>query len=103
VVKKYDDDEVYHTERLPLCTTTDATTLRDASPPTTEITGNKCIWSPPTSATGFHYFGGQCGRRPDLLAKLEGRRKEQQERKWMKQGWSNNGRGERDGGGKEGD
>jgi len=43
------------------------------------------------------------GRRPDLLAKLEGRRKEQQERKWMKQGWSNNGRGERDGGGKEGD
>ena len=28
----------------------------DASPPTLEITGTKCIWSPPTSADGCRFF-----------------------------------------------
>jgi len=30
------------------------------SPPTSEIMGTKCIWSPPTFATGFHFSLGSC-------------------------------------------
>jgi len=38
--------------------------------------------------------------RPDLLARLKGRRKEEYGREWVKHGESNNGRRGRDGGGK---
>jgi len=40
----------------------------------------------------------QCS--PDLLAELKVRREEEYEREWVKQGWGNNGRRGRDGGGK---
>jgi len=35
---------------------------------------------------------GNVGSRTDLLAKLNGRRKEEYGREWVKHGWSNNGR-----------
>ena len=41
-------------------------------------TGTKCIWSPPTFATGCRFFApGIAGSRPDLVAELNGRRKEE--------------------------
>ena len=45
----------------------------DASPPTLETMGAKCIWSPPTSATGCHFF--RSAMWADLLAKHKGRGK----------------------------
>jgi len=52
---------------------------RDASPPTLEIIGTKCIWSPSaTFATGCHLPLGTLGNlqyiaSPDILAKYKGR------------------------------
>jgi len=42
----------------------------DTSPPTLEIMGTKCIWLPPTFATGCNLES-----RPDLLANLRGKGK----------------------------
>jgi len=42
------------------------------------------------------------GSSPDLLAEFKGRRKEELGREWVKQGWDNNRRRGRDGGGKGG-
>jgi len=42
------------------------------------------------------------GSSPDLLAEFKGRRKEELGSEWVKQGWDNNRRRGRDGGGKGG-
>jgi len=44
------------------------------NPITLEITGTKCIWSPPTCATGCRYFAGQ-RRRPKVLPQTSSRAK----------------------------
>ena len=78
-----------------------ATALWDqwvASPPTMEIVGTECIWSPPIFATGCRFrrslWEAQCST--DLLAEFKGEGKKSRE----EDGWSNNGRRGRDGGGK---
>jgi len=54
--------------------------------------GTKCIWSPPTFATDCYFSLGTVGSRPDLLAKLKGRRKEEYGKEWVKRGWGSKGR-----------
>ena len=59
----------------------------DEPPPTVEITGIECIWSPPTLATGCHFrwaLWEAYSASPDLHAKFKGRRKEQQGREWVR-------------------
>ena len=62
--------------------------------------GTKCICSPPSFATGCHFrcraLWEAYSASPDL-AKFQTRRKEEQERKCVKHGWSSNGRRGRDG------
>ena len=35
---------------------------RDVSPPTFEVTGTNCIWSPSTAATGCRFLAGLCAK-----------------------------------------
>ena len=73
----------------------------DASPSTLEIVATECIWYPQLLQLAVTFSLGtveslQCF--PDLVANFNGRRKEEQRREWVKHGWRNNGRQERDGG-----
>ena len=66
---------------------------RDASPPTLEITGTRCISSLQTFATGCHFFAGHCGGKYALIPQtsslnLRGEGKKSR----LGNGWSNNGR-----------
>ena len=71
-----------------------ATTLWDASPPTSEITGTKCIWSPTISATGCRFM---VPKNSLLNSRGEGKRGE--ENGWN-MGGATTGDGELDEGGK---
>jgi len=67
-----------------------ATGLRDpwdASPPTSEIWGTNCIWSPPSFVTGCHYFASRT-----YQLKLLGEKECRVEKGMDIRGWSNNGR-----------
>jgi len=65
----------------------------DASPPTLDIMGTRCI-CPPTFAMAVVFFAGHCVKLTVLpqtsLLNVYGRRKHESGRKWVKHGWSNN-------------
>jgi len=78
--------------------------LWDASPPTLEIMGTKCIWSPPTSATSCHSTGHRWSfqgiPRPPNSIKWAGQRK-RVGKEWEKRGRATTeGTGRNDRGGK---
>jgi len=73
-----------------------ATTMSDASRPTSEITGTKCIWSPTISATGCRFMVPK-----NSLLNSRGEGKSGEENGWN-MGGATTGDGELDEGGKGG-
>jgi len=63
--------------------------------------GDQLYFVPSNFYNGLSFYAGhRCGNFPDLLAKFKKRRKEDWERKWVRHEWVNNGRMERNEGGK---